>query len=593
MGRADDGADPAATAGPRGGRLRRNLLHGAVALVGAWLTGALVVSALGALAARAGADQVRDLELATGVGEVLDGDLDGRLADARDEFDTADRLLGNPVLTPFRVLPVVGRQLRSAGALAGAGARVLDAATSAMVVLRSEVGDGTPRSGGGRVDSLERLRAELRSVDQVLAAVDLGPSEALFGPLREARAEVVAKVIDARRRTADVLLIADAAQRLLEGPSRYLVLAGNNAEMRVGSAMVLSVGTVQVEDGRIRVADQFAPAGDIVLPQPVGLPPEQAALWGWSTLGSDFRSLSLSGRFPVNAEIAARMWSASGRGQVDGVLMLDVEGLASLLRVTGPVDVDGRTIEADGVVSFLTREQYGDQARDDLEANEERRDRLRVLAEAALEELGDASIDLRALLEELRDARDGRHLLAWAREPEVQRGWRAMDVHGELSARSLLVGLANFDNSKLDPYVQVTSEASARRDGTDALVDIRIEVAYSAPEGLPGYVVGLDDGDTYRGLVSVHLPEEASEVSLAGFDGRAAVGRDGRTGVVAARVDVERGGTRSGELRFRIPASALRAVRILPSARVPPVTWELGGTVRTDDFAMGWPPHVP
>lgn len=571
---------------------RRILVRVLVTTLVVWVVAAGAMTVVGAIGARAGAERVRDLDLTLGVGELIDGDVDDQIEAARRDFATADRFLGSPLLTPARLLPVAGRQLRSAGALSETAADVLGAATSALSALRAEVGDGPPTEND-RVESLGRLRSQLRAVERVLADVDLGPGDALVGPLRDARAEVSQKLAETRTRTADVLTIVDGVHELLEGPSRYLVLAANNAEMRVGSAMVLSVGTMDVVDGTVRVADEFEPAGDILLSEPVPLSKELADLWSWSTMGTDYRSLALSARFPVSAQLGAQMWSALGRGDVDGVLLIDVEGIAALLRVAGPVEVDGRPIDADGVVPYLLREQYEGQGLHDMGANDERRDRLRVLAAAALETIGGTDIELRTMLDELGSARDGRHLMAWSSDELAQRAWETVDVDGELDARSLLVGLANFDNSKLDPYVAAAIRGGATRDGDDALVDLAIEVSNEAPEGLPGYVAGADDGSTYRGLLSAHLPSSATDVELAGFDGRAAFGRDGPTLVIAARVDVERQETRTANLRFRIPVSDLDEVTVLPSGRFPATRWQVGGADWLDASPTAWPPHVP
>ena len=72
------------------------------------------------------------------------------------------------------------------------------------------------------------------------------------------------------------------------------------------------------------------------------------------------------------------MWEALEGERVDGVMVLDPVGLATLMNVTGPVDVEGRRIESDGVIRELLFDQYWE---DDVS---ERRDRLEEIARAAL-----------------------------------------------------------------------------------------------------------------------------------------------------------------------------------------------------------------
>ena len=532
---------------------------------------------------------MRAIEMGVGVGELLDGDIDQRLLAAHDDFATADRLLSNAVLEPVRWLPVAGRQLRSAAALSETARKVLGASTDALGTLRSELDQGSP-TGAERVRALERLLLELRAVDDVLQAVDLGPDDALVTPLHQARVEVLEQLTEARVRIEDVLTVADGLHSLLQGPTTYLVVAANNAEMRVGSGMFLSIGTMDVDEGEVRVGTDFTPAGEIVLAERLPIPRQIDRLWGWTTIGSDYRDLGLSARFPVNAAIASDMWSASGGAEIDGVLMIDVDGIAALLRIGGPVEIDGRQIGADEVVPYLLEEQYELVERGDEATNAERRDRLRTLASAALELFGTSELDFRELLEQLREARDGRHLMAWSPQEGAMAAWQTLGVDGDLDQRSLLVGLANFDGSKLDPFVDMAVEVEQRQEGDVAVIDMAITITNGAPDGLPPYAAG-PERETYTGVVAAHLPGSATDVELSGFDGLTGYGRDGPSVVISAPTEVPRGTTRQGNLRFRIPLDVLDDVTVVSSARIPAVAWRVGGARWADDSPREWPPH--
>ncbi|MST33200.1 DUF4012 domain-containing protein, partial [Acidimicrobiaceae bacterium USS-CC1] len=107
---------------------------------------------------------------------------------------------------------------------------------------------------------------------------------------------------------------------LFHGHQTYLLLVGNNAEMRGGSGMALDAGTIRLGDGAISVGhlqdtgqlvDQFPgvrPSGDL------------AARWGFEYPQLDLRELFMSPQFPANAALAARMWQAHTGRPVDGVL---------------------------------------------------------------------------------------------------------------------------------------------------------------------------------------------------------------------------------------------------------------------------------
>lgn len=557
-----------------------------VALVALWLAGVATMAVLGGIAGRAGADRIREVELSAGVREFLDGEFDEDLDAALDHFERADRLLNNPIVAPARLLPIAGRQLRSAGAMAGTSTDILDASSRAAAALRRELDGGTP-GGSERVAALDRLREHLRTVHEVLTDADLGPSDALLRPLQDARSELAGELTDARDRTGDLVVVLDAMHALLEGPSRYLVLAANNAEMRIGSGMFLSVGEVEVAEGRLSVTETFRPAAELVLDEPLSLPEEMEQLWGWSAMGADYRSLGMSARFPVNAELARAHWSELGGGEVDGVLGVDVVALRELLGVVGPVQLDDLTIDQGNVLAHLLQEQYREA--DDRDANAARRERLGDLASLVLQKLGSDTAHLPDLIDALQRARDGRHLMLWSPTPEAQEAWRQLGVDGELSANSVLVGLANVDGSKLDPHVEVSVDVQVTQRGDYVTHDLEIGIGNTAPGGMGRYVEGTDGSPDYRGLLVAHLPAVARDVSFVGFDGLSAFGPDGSTVVVAAPVAVQQGGQRVGRLRFTVPAGTEH--HVVPSARVPAVAWVIGDETHLDHSEPALPTH--
>ena len=101
--------------------------------------------------------------------------------------------------------------------------------------------------------------------------------------------------------------MAAGMQLLLQGPRRYLVLVANNAEMRAGSGMFLSVGVASFADGAFSVGD-FRPTPDFNLPAgSVAVPPDLQNLWGFLHPTEEWRNLASTPRFDVSASLAAQM----------------------------------------------------------------------------------------------------------------------------------------------------------------------------------------------------------------------------------------------------------------------------------------------
>src|SRR5207248_883839 len=115
--------------------------------------------------------------------------------------------------------------------------------------------------------------------------------------------------------------------------------------------------------------------------------------WGWLVPTQEWRNLNLTPRFDVSASLAAKMWAAHGGGQVDGVVSIDTVALQALVAAVGPIQVDGKQLDAQNVLPDLLIDQYADFESD----RGQRRDRLgRVVQEslAALDRGGWSSQDL-------------------------------------------------------------------------------------------------------------------------------------------------------------------------------------------------------
>lgn len=515
---------------------------------------------------------------------------DGRsLADlrtARDDFGAAHDAVANPLLAPVRILPVLGRQLRSVEALSGAAHEVSDAAVDALVEVRAVLDD--PATGPvARLSDVQRLGAAVREANQRVAAVDdLGPRRALVSPLADARNELAEELGEAREALADASAGAVAAERLLEGPSRYLVVAANNAEMRAGSGMWLSGGVLTTGGGRLALGE-VRPLADFANPRKGAVDIGDAdieRLWShlWNP-SSEWRDLMVSPRMAASAELGTRMWEAAGEPPIDGVLVVDPVALAAVIRAVGPVEAGGRTITADDVVPMLLHEQYlvfgpGDPSDFDQLA---RRDSLGSIASAAFAALDGGSWSPAVLARELGQAIAGRHLLAWSRDPIQQRGWESAGMAGTLQPDSLLLSVLNRGVNKLDWFLRVDAELEEERAGEDTMVTLRLRFRNAVdPAGLPRYVVGPPDhrqwpAGRYVGVVAINLPGDAREIRLGGAGVPATSGRDGTSIVVANQLLLLPGQQQQWVLTFRRQAGS--RLRIEPSARVPSVKWRNEG----------------
>ena len=501
------------------------------------------------------------------------------LAAAGRDFADAHDLADGPVLSPWEYVPLFGQNVRSAESLTRAAERVARvgerAARDAGRLLEQEPGNGFQR-----LDLLDALGDVAARARRGLEQMSLGPDFFLVAPLGDARERFLERLGRLREAVADAPAVAEGARRLLQGPRRYLVIAANNAEMRAGSGMLLSVGVATFADGEFDLGE-MSPSPDFNLPAgAVALPEGYAELWGWLHPTEDWRNLATTPRFDVTAPLAADMWQAATGETVDGVLVVDPATLEALLAAQGPIDVEGRTLGADDVVQYLLLDQYAGLGIDDPQAS--RRDQLSAVARAGVDTLESRPWDTAGLVEQLGHVGQGRHVLAWARDPVEQRGWRAAGIDGTLRFDSLMVSLLNVGANKVDQFIEVDARlriTEVADGGHDATISLTI--ANTAPADLAGYVAGphpatdLAPGE-YQAIVAVNGPGVGGLARFEDLEPQLVAGFDGPTKVSAAGyLRVPRGEQRRVTVVIRLP-EALEGLRIEPSARIPPVTWHFG-----------------
>jgi len=565
-----------------------------VALLGLVVIGWLSVAALALVSARrdaqAGLDRLQAARADLGATELVRATALGPVEFARSDFRRAHDRTSSWVLAPLKILPVLGRQIRSIDALTGSAAEASDIGIETMRASSRAIDSQQP-GGPGRVRLVEQLGAVAGSANARLAEVDLGPSEALIAPLADARNDFSVELARLTGALDDLGAASGGLAPLLTGPSRYLVFAANNAEMRAGSGMFLSVGVLDFANGSFSLSE-MTPTGDLTVPPgAVAVTGDFAARWGWTHPNEEWRNLAMTPRFDASAALALEMWQWRTGERLDGVLSLDPVAVQAILTATGPVDVDGQPVSADTVLDEVFLEQYLSLTGDDVTQNA-RRERLGAIARATVEALDVGTWDTVTLLEALRGAGTGRHVLAWSDDPIQARGWAGMGIDGALAPDSVLLAILNRGGNKLDQFLGVSARLEldpGRSDSDPTSVTIRAILSNSTPPDLPRYVAGPFPGreypsGTYAGIFSIDVPGSARGITIDDGAPLVAAGPDGPARVVATDVTLAPGAERELVVRFTLPAG-VRSMRIEPTARVPAVEWSDAGGSWSDGEA--------
>lgn len=545
---------------------------------------ALWLVAVGVLAYRV-AGHIRSGQRAVAVAQagikpasITDPGASDLLEPVRSNFAAARHELDNPLVAPVRVLPVLGRQVRSVRALAGAAEQV--AIIGQATVSQARVALRAPHhTGPERAAAIKALADAVSLADARLSRVSLGPDNALLGLVRHRRDEFATRLSKVQAGIHRGATAAQAVSGLFAGPRHLLFLGANNAEMRSGSGMLLSATSLDLDQGAIAIGGLHDTTDLMLPPGAVGLTGDTADRWGFLGPNQEWRNLALTPRFDVTGALAAQMWTAKTGERVDGVIAVDVAAMHALLVATGPVSVGGRTVTADNVVPLLLHDQYNDVGTADS-ANSARREALGSIANGVLAAIQAGRYDPGRLASELAGIVSGRHVLVWSARPGEQDAWVASGVGGQLGADRFMVTVMNRGANKLDQFLGVSTDlAVAARPGQTVLT-ATVHLTNSTPPGQVPYVAGLGvdaaGPNEYYGYVQATLPLSATAVTVDGRNVADVSGRDGPTQMVAVLRKVVPGQTVDVAFSFTVPV-AHGHLQVESAARMPAATLRVIG----------------
>jgi len=484
-------------------------------------------------------------------------------------------------------VPVLGDQSRGirdlTKASADVGGMARHAAHEVQAALDATHGPET------RVRLLDAVNAQLVDLRQQLPTIDVGAHGFLLPPLSGARAQLLHRITKAEGQLDDGVTLTRTLRSFLVGPRRYLVLGGNNAEMR-GAAITSTAGVATVSDGRIDVGG-FRATGDLFLldPRAAPVPPDLMGLYGWMNIAKEWRTVDTSPNFPSIAPIYASMSSQSPLGAVDGVIFVDVVTLQGLVSVIGPVTVDGVTYTAGTIAEQLLHANY--LTFGTLDTRFDRYDAQSKVATAIFQAMNERAFSIPAVAAVLADAAKGRHLQAWSSDASEQELWQKLGADGALNAQQLGVLVTNVSASKLDFFIDPAITITSAPLGTNnTRVRMRLTIANPRrdPNQTSPYIEGGQEGyvnpGDHRAYVLFYLPAAAFNIENEEL-GFSTAGTDGPVRVAGMTYIIPQGETKTIEVDFTLPNSDT-TVELLPSARLRPEGYTINGRLSTDAVPM-------
>ncbi len=400
------------------------------------------------------------------------------------------------VMSVLGAFPVVGSQRTGLLQLIDDSATAATAGRGLLTTIDGLAERNRLQDGTVPVASLGELQVAVEQAGRTLGGV-AGRSSGLWGPVGDARRHFDDLAGAGSRRLEEGAEALGAARSFLgsAGTRRYLVALQNNAEMRDQGA-VLSYVVVRFNDGRLAF-ERRGSVGDLTLttPAPTVLPPGTKEVFGALAPTQTWQSVNATADFALSGRAMADMYRQATGQPVDGVIAIDVPGLAGVLRTIGPVAIDGvaEPIGADNIARVLLHDLYQGIPVGDATV---RRERLGDVVGAVIAKLTTGSHDAVTLGRELGEAAAGGHLRLWSALQQEEEVFERTGLGGGPATkdadRTFHLAVQNRTASKLDYFVKpsVRQEVRLSNQGT-AVVRTTVVIENQAPsDGRPSYQLG-------------------------------------------------------------------------------------------------------
>jgi hypothetical protein len=429
----------------------------------------------------------------TSAKKALDDDRIGEarsyIKQARAHVDRAQVHAGGLGGDVWSVVPVAGTAVDDERHLVDA----LDQATS-VAELGVEIypivsGNSAELVRGQRIDLdllqdvADRTSAIGPHLEQAIADLDqVSGSTPVVGPsIKDAKAKALDYLTPLQKtfRTNEPLLRSLPGLVGSDGPRTYLLAMLNPAELRYSGGGTLSFTTLRFDHGSATFGssvnvDDILARGDTQRWLPV------AGNAFHTKPAQRVTAATFSPWWSVSGEELLRGYRAAFPGPAfDGMIGIDLQGLANLFRITGPIQMPSfGTITADNLVRTLAG-SYGDF--DSIE----QRHRLNAELVPAFQQQFFEGGRMQDKVKSLAQSAKGRHFVVYFRDRGVERDFAGAGLAGDLSTTPydyLGVFSQNLNGSKTDywQHREVTSTVRLRADGS-ARADVQVDISNQAP----------------------------------------------------------------------------------------------------------------
>lgn len=424
---------------------------------------------------------------------------------------------------PAWLVPVVGQNLRTLRSAAAEGRRL---AASGRLLASAELDSIRPRGGRVSLDELRAATAPVHRTAERLAAAHrrlrATRSAWLLPPLKHHLDRALGQLASADDAADDASRVLRELPALLggEGFRRYFLVVQTPAELRASGGFFGNFGEITADHGQLTLArvgavQDLNDGSDPRSRRLVG-PPDYLSRYDRFAPERFWQNVNVSPDFPTVASVIANLYPQSGGAPVDGVLAVDPAGLATLLRVTGPVQLPelDEPITAENAESILLHRHYIHLAgREDA-----RQEFLGGVARAVWNRLTTGPLPgAREILSTLAPAVRGKHFMVTSVRPHEERLFEDVNAAGKMAPVQddfLAVVTQAASANKIDYFLRrrFDYQVTLDPDSGELRASLVVVLQNLAPRtGLPAVVIGgearppIPVGDN-RVYLSVYTP---------------------------------------------------------------------------------------
>ncbi len=550
--------------------MKRRVFLGLLAVV-------LVLGALSAIVAIPIGNDLEDVRARLEEGSVGDLDADEVAAIEADVKGVLDRIHS----VPGRILGLVPIWSSNLEAVETIAEKLLPAINAGQelqrVVERLEKG-GILEDGRVDIKAVRALREPLEREVSALEALEEAAREWRSGlnvpPVWDALTTLSVRISELREDAASLGALLDELDGLLgaEGKRTYVVMLLNNSELRGGGGALTGIGTISVNDGKLKLGD-FASIHDLRGPRLVRVPAPPTYERRYAPFlanTSVWLNTPYSPDIPDDALVASRLFEVITGTKTQGAVVADPRGIAALLPEDAEIPVPGseRKLSRDELPGFTYSGAY-----ETFTSQDARRDALIGVGSSAFDIAVDEGLRGREVLKSAGRAVGAGHLRVVSFDEGEQAALVAVGAAGELPeprSDGLLVVAQNRGDkrghgSKIDYWIERDVGHQCEVTPDEAACITRTTLRNHIPKGLSAYAAGIPYGVMLT-FLETYIPAKAK---VTGFEinDESAPYRDAPHGgwtSLGTDVQIRPGGSASVEVAYDLPLDNSYALTATP-----------------------------